>query len=426
MGRPLYLPSSPMRIFVDGTESFWRPENRTGIQRVAREICRRCSSQAPGGAEVIPVQFDGRTWRGLGDTEGPAYGIFYRARLLAARCRARRRISRAEWKASPTKIWLTLAMLGGLLGSALGSGCASLVRWVLRAPPAPAMRAGDILLMPEYPLQRRSSIEAVKSKGVRVVAVIHDCVPLSHPQFYRQEKVFGEHFAWSLANAEGIMSISAFSEREIRTRLPAGGPWVDHFHLGADFARKSSGQPRRPELVAALAHPCFLMVGTIAPHKNHVQALDAMELLWREGGAACLIIAGKVGWQADDLLGRVAQHPELGRRLFVFHDLDDAELAHTYAEAHALIAASYVEGFGLPLVEALGCGLPVVAADIPVFREIGGTAVDFFPLDDAVALAVLLGRLGSEPRRRVERWHWVSWDESTRLLLEKVRQRMTA
>ena len=426
MGRRLYLPAFPMRIFVDGTESFWRPENRTGIQRVAREICRRCSSQAPGGAEAIPVQFDGRTWRTLGGTEGPAYGIFYRARLLTAQCRAWRRISRAEWKASPTKIWHALAMLGGLLGSALGSACASLMRRVLRAPAAPAMQAGDILLVTEYPLHRLSSIEAVKSAGVRIVAVIYDCVPLSHPQFYRQDKAFGEYFAWSLANAEGIMSISAFSEREIRTRLPTGGPWVDHFHLGADFARKSSGQPRRPELGAALAHPCFLMVGTIAPHKNHAQALDAMELLWREGGAARLIIAGKVGWQADDLLGRIAKHPELGRRLFVFHDLDDAELAHAYAAAHALIAASYVEGFGLPLVEALGCGLPVAAADIPVFREIGGTAVDFFPLDDAAALAVLLGRLESAPRRRVEGWHWLSWDESTRLLLEKVRQRMTA
>jgi alpha-1,2-rhamnosyltransferase len=151
-----------------------------------------------------------------------------------------------------------------------------------------------------------------------------------------------------------------------------------------------------------------------------------MELLWRKGGAACLLIAGKVGWQADGLLGRIAKHPELGRRLFVFHDLDDAELVHAYAQAHALIAASYVEGFGLPLVEALGCGLPVVAADIPVFREIGGTAVDFFPLGDAVALAALLGRLESASRRRVEGWHWISWDESTRLLLEKVRQRMAA
>jgi len=415
-----------MRIFVDGTESFWRPENHTGIQRVAREICRRCASQAPAGCEVIPVQFDGRGWGGCAGTEGRIYGIFYQARLLAARCRGWRRLARAEWKASPAKLWLGLTMLGGLLGSALGSACAIPMRRILRSRAAPVMKPGDILLMPEYPMQRRFSIEAVRAKGVRVVAVIHDCVPLSHPKFYRQEKVFGEHFAWSLANAEGIMTISGFSEREIRSRIPSGDLWVDHFHLGADFTRPAASRPPRPELMAALARTCFLMVGTIAPHKNHQQALDAMELRWRSGGDVHLLIVGKVGWQADVLLGRISRHPELGRRLFVFHDLDDDELAYAYAQSHALIAASHVEGFGLPLVEALGCGLPVVAADIPVFREIGGTAVDFFPLDDAVALAEVLGHLESQPRRQIEGWKWLSWDESTRLLLEKVRRRMAA
>lgn len=413
-----------MRIFVDGTESFWRPENRTGIQRVVREVCRRCGAQAPAGTEVIPVQFDGRNWSGYGGAEGRVYGIFFQARLLAARCRSWRRLSRAEWKASPAKFWLIPAMLAGLVGTAFASICASLMRRVLTAYPAPAMKSGDVLLILDYPVQRRPSVMAAKARGVRLLAVIYDCVPLSHPQFYRHEKEFGEHFAWSLAHAEGIMTISAFSEREICSRLPAGGPWVGYFHLGADFARPAALQPPRAELAAAFDRPCFLMVGTIAPHKNHLQALDAMELRWSAGGESHLLIVGKVGWQADALLGRIAGHPELGRRLFVFHDLDDAELAYAYARSHALIAASHVEGFGLPLVEALGRGLPVVASDIPVFREIGGTAVDFFALDDAVALAEALARMESEPRRQVEGWKWLSWDESTRRLLDEVRTRM--
>ncbi|NBV48960.1 MAG: glycosyltransferase family 1 protein [Verrucomicrobia bacterium] len=415
-----------MRIFVDGTESFWRPENRTGIQRVVREVCRRCGAQAPAGTEVIPVQFDGRNWGGYGGAEGRTYGIFFQARQLAARCRAWRRLSRAEWKASPAKLWLILAMLGGLVGTVLASVCASLMRRVLTAWPAPVMQSGDVLLIVDYPVQRRATVMAAKARGVRIVAVIYDCVPLTHPQFYRHEKDFGEHFDWSLAHARGIMTISAFSEREIDARRPAGGPWVDHFHLGADFARPAASRPPRPDLAPAFTRPCFLMVGTLAPHKNHLQALDAMDLRWRAGSEAHLLIVGKVGWQADALLGRISKHPELGRRLFVFHDLNDDELALAYARSHALIAASYVEGFGLPLVEALGSGLPVVAADIPVFREIGGTAVTFFPLDDAGALAQVLARVEAAPRRQVEAWKWLSWDESTRLLLDKVRARMSA
>ena len=414
-----------MRIFVDGTESFWRPENRTGIQRVVREVCRRCEAQAPAGTEVIPVQFDGRRWGLCGETGSAAYRAFALARQLASRCRALRRLSRARWKASPWRLWLSLSLLGGLFGSAIGSACASLMRLPLRASSAPEMRVGDTLLMLDYPSRRLGSVDAVKAAGVRLVVVIYDCVPLSHPQFYRLEKEFAVFFEWSLANAEGIMTISAFSEAEIRARLPAIKPWVDHFHLGADFAQLSSGAPR-PALVSAFGSPCYLMVGTIAPHKNHSQALTAMEQHWQSGGEAHLLIVGKVGWQADDFLGRIAKHPELGRKLFVFHDLDDDELAYAYARSQALVAASYVEGFGLPLVEALGRGLPVLASDIPVFREIGGQAVEFFPLEDASALAALVGRWSAQARRKVEGWKWLNWDQSTRHLLSKVQSRLIA
>lgn len=411
-----------MRIFVDGTESFWRPENRTGIQRVVREVCRRCAAQAPAGTDVIPVQFDGRNWGRCDHADGLLYRAFVWARLATARCRGARRLSRARWKASPGRFWLSFPLLGGLLGSVLGSVGASLTRFFLRASSAPEMKPGDILLILDYPVQRRGSVDAAKAAGVRLVALIYDCVPLSHPQFYRHEQAFADLFEWSLANAGGIMTISAFSEAEIRARLPAAGPWVDHFHLGADFAPPVDQAPR-PELSAAFAHPCFLMVGTIAPHKNHLQVLKAMDLHWAEGGAAHLLIVGKVGWQADEVLGRIAKHAELGRKLFVFHDLDDGELACAYARSHALVAASHVEGFGLPVVEALGRGLPVIASDIPVFREVGGRAVDFFPLEDIPALASVLGRCALAPRRKVEGWCWLTWDESTRLLLEKTAAR---
>ena len=414
-----------MRIFVDGTESFWRPENRTGIQRVVREVCRRCAGQAPAGTQAIPVHFDGRRWGEAVRADGPAYRLFAWCRDVAARGRSLRRLSRARWTAAPARLWHVGAMAWGFFGTLLGSAGARLMRAFLRVARPVEMRSGDVLLVLDYPVRRFPSVAEAEAKGVRVVSVIYDCVPLSHPQFYLHNEDFAELFRWSAAHAEGIMTISAFSEQEIRVRLPASGPWVDHFHLGADFTRAAEGVPRLG-LAEAFRRPCFLMVGTIAPHKNHAQALDAMELLWKEGGDASLLIVGKVGWQADALLARVSAHPELGRRLFVFHDLDDVSLAHAYGRAHALIAASFVEGFGLPLVEALGRGLPVIASDIPVFREIVGDAVAFFPLGDPAALASELRRSAAAPRRRVEGWNWLSWDESTRLLLEKVAARLKA
>ena len=412
-----------MRLFVDGSESFWRPENRTGIQRVVREVCRRCAAQAPQGVEVHPVQFDGRRWASIEALAGPTYRGYVRARLFAARSRAARRLARAKLKAGPFHPGLFGVFVAGLLGSVLGSVLASLLRRCLRSADPVELTSGDVLLMLDYPLRRTASLEAARRKGVRLVALVYDCVPLSHPRFYRDQDEFSRLFAWLAGNAEGIMTISLFSEQEIRRHLPVAGGWTDHFPLGADFPPAGDGEPR-PELRRAVAAPCFLMVGTIAPHKNHRQALDAMELLWAAGGQAHLLIVGKVGWQSDELLGRISAHPELGRRLFVFHDLGDDELAFAYRQSHALIAASYVEGFGLPLVEALGRGLPVLAADIPVFREIGGDAVGFFPLEDAKTLAETLRVSATQPRREVRGWRWPDWDEATRRLLAKVAARL--
>ncbi|MBC7656610.1 MAG: glycosyltransferase, partial [Frankiaceae bacterium] len=131
----------------------------------------------------------------------------------------------------------------------------------------------------------------------------------------------------------------------------------------------------------------FLMVGTIEPRKGHIQALDAFELLWRDGLAASLVIVGKPGWLMDEFVARLELHPESGRRLHWFSKIDDATLLALYSNCAALLAASEAEGFGLPIVEAAGHGLPVIARDLPVFREVAGTHALYFSGFEAIDLA---------------------------------------
>ncbi len=413
----------PRRIFFDGTESFWRPENRTGIQRVAREVCRRCRDIVPAGVEVQAVQFDGRHWGAFENVDGPVYRAFVWARLFTFRCRSLRRLARAKLKSNPAHVASAFRFLGGFLGSIVGSILAACVRRCLRQTKAIKLSRGDTLVVVEYPIHRLQSIAGAKARGVHVIMFIYDCVPLSHPEFYRDMKEFGEFFQWVSRQAEGIMTISAFSEQEIKSRLPdTCGPWVDYFHLGADASTPVALRPQIA-LAEAVSRPCFLMVGTVAPHKNHLQVLDAMERLWARGVDANLLIIGKVGWQADELLGRISFHPELGRRIFIFHELGDAELGFAYQKSHALIAASYIEGFGLPVIESLSRGLPVIASDIAVFREIAGESVEFFPLGNVDKLAEIIDRSASSPRRTVRNWKWLDWDSSTALLVDKVIRR---
>ena len=118
------------------------------------------------------------------------------------------------------------------------------------------------------------------------------------------------------------------------------------------------------------------MVGTLEPRKGHRIALDAFEALWADGLDVCLVIAGKHGWGVDHLAEAIRTHREFGKRLFWHERVDDAGLAQLYSDCDGLIAASFAEGFGLPIVEAGYFGKPVIASDIPVFREVGDGAVE--------------------------------------------------
>ena len=115
------------------------------------------------------------------------------------------------------------------------------------------------------------------------------------------------------------------------------------------------------------------------------------------------------------------KHPELHRRLFWFKDLSDAELAYCYRHARGLISASLGEGSGLPLIEALASGLPVLASDIAVFREIGGEAIRYFAVSDDAALAEhvrnLLGTEVVEPNIPTA---VLGWRDCTETLFERV------
>ena len=121
---------------------------------------------------------------------------------------------------------------------------------------------------------------------------------------------------------------------------------------------------------------------------------------------------------------RIRRHPLYNRQLFAFSDLTDTELSYCYDHARALVYPSAIEGFGLPLVEALHHRLPAFASDIPIFREVGGGHCVFFSLGSPDALAELIidfeknGRLPTH--EGPETFTWPSWRESCTTFLERV------
>ena len=138
------------------------------------------------------------------------------------------------------------------------------------------------------------------------------------------------------------------------------------------------------------------------------------------------LLVGKKGWKCEDLLGRLDRHPMRGRRLWVFHDLNDDELDGCYRGARAMVSSSRIEGFGLPVVEALSRGCPAWLSDIPVYREVGGDFCLYFSLASPASLAGMLEANerpgGIQPPRPAAEFHWPNWEASTEGLLRQIRK----
>ena len=254
------------------------------------------------------------------------------------------------------------------------------------AEPLPAtFGPGDVYLCLDLNVHDRSGMSrtmyAVRAGGGRAVVVIYDLLPVLTPHYFPEtvQRAFPIWLDLIASEADALLCISRTVADELLDWLARNRPArnrpldIGWFHLGSDFnaVATTPAAPGRPEL---------LMVGTVEPRKGHAEALDAMEQVWRSGADVGLVIAGRAGWHTEALQARLHAHPEAGRRLQWLASADDAQVSALYRRAGALLMASEGEGFGLPIVEAAHAGLPVIARDIPVFREIcGDSALLFAP-----------------------------------------------
>ncbi|SMF94943.1 Glycosyltransferase involved in cell wall bisynthesis [Methylomagnum ishizawai] len=284
-----------------------------------------------------------------------------------------------------------------------------------------------------------------RNHGVRVYFMVHDLLPVRMPEVFAPGAE-QNHARWlrAIAQFDGAVCISQAVADDLAAWLAAEAPdRADQFHIGcshhgADFANSapSMGLPEDADAVLAAleARPSFLMVGTVEPRKGYLQAIQAFFQLWDAGVEANLVIVGKEGWgdlpdparrDIPETVQILRQHPQLGQRLFWLEGISDEYLGRVYAASACLIAASLGEGFGLPLIEAARHGLPIIARDIPVFREVARDHAFFFEghtpeaLTRAVRDWLELWVQGAQPRSQGLPWR--TWAESAQGLLRVVR-----
>jgi glycosyltransferase involved in cell wall biosynthesis len=290
------------------------------------------------------------------------------------------------------------------------------------------VRKGDLVLgldlTPMHLELMVNSLRHLRRKGVRLIHVLYDMLAIRHPEWWVGPvgTVLERWAELVTMHSDGIVGISQAVTEDYKHWLferglpaPASLSW---FHLGADVNNSlpSTGLPldASETLSAMRGQPCFLMVGTLEPRKGHRQALEAFELLWEEGIAAHLVVVGKEGWGVDELIEKMRTHPHKDNRLFLLEGVSDEYLEAIYRNCTVLLAASEGEGFGLPLIEAARHGLPILARDLDVFREVAGNQATYFKGNDPLALADAIRMWLSEMdvRERPPEIGWLTWAES--------------
>lgn len=443
------------RLLVECTYVFEHPSANSGIQRVVRNVIQ----QLPGADETVEcipvVMIDGGLYevKSLTPLKSPKFdlmGLRVKLEQWANAFWLRHRAVERRWPFNRSHFTRRVLYVGcRLTAFACLSLPMRLLERVLKGQQIPercvplAHRAGDqlVLLDSSWHANFFPLAEQLKREGVGIISVIYDLIPLTHPQFCDAGlvKVFNDWFDWIARTADGYVAISTTIRDQVREEMlcrigtqQVGQRWFDYFYLGSelDLSEADAKVDRGLLDMFQTTDPVFLMVSTIEPRKNHAYLLEAFELAWATGSKARLCIVGKIGWKCDALIERIRQHPELNRRLFMYNSLSDKSLEHAYSHATALVFPSHVEGFGLPLVEAMQRKLPAMASDIPVFREIGGDYMAYFDLANPQSLSDLvtgMERSGEFPAALgLEQWRWLSWREASAQLVERIERNLHA
>ncbi|MEB8057685.1 glycosyltransferase [Pseudomonas fulva] len=382
---PILMVTAPRKLLVDVSELYFR-DARTGIQRVVKRVIGEFQAGEGADYQVVPV-----------------FGVSGHGYRIASNYPGAN-----EYVASAHEKPVEYGVGDVFLGLDLSAH-----------------------LFPEF----NAELERMRRAGVSIHFVVYDLIPLLHPRF-AYPGIDGAFTNWMRSigrYADGVIAISAAVAVDVKHWLQQREglkvlPSIGHFHLGADIeqATEQQGTPDLPtDLEARLnAAPTFLMVGTLEPRKGHHQTLAAFELLWAQGHDINLVLVGKEGWAVEGLTGHLRAHPELGRHLFWLEGLSDTNLTHLYASCSALIAASEAEGFGLPLIEAAQHKLPIVARDIPVFREVAGDHAYYFqgqaPEDLARAVIEWVELFENDEYPRSADMPWLRWSESAEVLKQQV------
>jgi glycosyltransferase involved in cell wall biosynthesis len=270
-----------------------------------------------------------------------------------------------------------------------------------------SQRKPAYLLVSHQNLDHARPIARLKTAThARFVCFIHDLIPIEYPDLTRrgQARRHARRLETVRTLADAIITNSTATSDALIARLGPNRATIAVAPLGIDL----------PTTAGAAAQPYFVCVGTIELRKNHALLLEVWSHLRQElgDGTPRLLLIGALGYGSETITGRLtATEPWISRS----DGLSDTEMAGLLCGARTLLLPSRAEGFGLPVVEAMAHGVPVICSDLPALRESGAGVPDYLPPNNVVAWHdAVVDHLGDTPRRaaqleRLSAWRPPSW-----------------
>jgi glycosyltransferase involved in cell wall biosynthesis len=262
----------------------------------------------------------------------------------------------------------------------------------------------------------------------RSIITVHDLTFLLYPQFLTpaSRRYYNDQIRWAVKRATAIAADSAATQADLVNLLAVPPEKVTVIPLGLDpqFAPATPSQSALDGAALArlgLTPGYVLFVGTFEPRKNVAGLLRAYAGLRQQApGAPPLVLVGRAGWLFEETLSQI-QALDLERHVRMLRELPDDRLPAVYRAAGVLVLPSHYEGFGFPVLEAMGCGTPAVIADRASLPEIAGDAAVMVSPDDEEAMTAALAQVLSDTalrgemiRRGLARARGFTWERTAR------------
>jgi len=297
--------------------------------------------------------------------------------------------------------------------------------WFLRRMVEPLLRfldGNDVLFAPNF-FMPRSQLPY----GPTIVATVHDLAFKALPDTVNQATLdeLERNLAATLARASRLIAVSEATAGDITEYLDIDREQVRVIHEGLDPDFPGEDHPAPP---LGLPSSYFLFVSTLAPRKNVTGVLEAFAIAVDRGYSGHLVLVGRWGWRTQSIR-EALESSRVRDRILHLDYVERRQLAGLYSRADVFLFPSWLEGFGLPLLEAMACGTPVVTSNRSAMPEVAGSAALCVDPGDPSAIASGLMELLEDPDRRrtlsqagYKRAALFSWDEAAAATAQVLRQ----